>query len=80
MYVCIYIYIHMYMYTYVYMYMYVCIHICMYIYIYIDISHLVTHGFVLKLRNGNHVGRSRVGRFTRTDCMGMSVQVHGVHH
>ena len=30
--------------------------------------------------NGNHVGRNHVGRFTRTGCMGMLAQVHGLHH
>ena len=30
--------------------------------------------------HGNHVGRSQVGRFTRTDCTGMLVHVRGSHH
>ena len=30
--------------------------------------------------HGNHVARNHVGRFTRTDCTGTSVQVHGLHH
>ena len=30
--------------------------------------------------HGSHVGRNHVGRFTRTGCTGMLVQVHGLHH
>ena len=30
--------------------------------------------------NGKHVGRKRVGGFTRTGCTGTPVQLHGLHH
>ena len=30
--------------------------------------------------NGDHVGRNHVGTFTRTGCLGTSVQVHGLRH
>ena len=30
--------------------------------------------------HGNHLGRNHVGRFMRTGCTGMLVQVHGLHH
>ena len=35
---------------------------------------------IKNLENGNNFGRNYVGRFTRTGCTGMLVQVLGLHH
>ena len=66
--------VHVYSYIYIYdiyvhidIVMSLSLSLSLYIYIYIE-------------RERDHVGRNHVGRFTRTGCMGMLVQVHGLHH